>query len=108
MPVKLVKTLHLVSKKVILIAETDPIAFLEMTAVVLCFWETESYSLTSMLHLQLWFELEFEFLKIILTLFVGSADVSRAATEKNSGVFVQQLCYVASLTIPACVCNCSW
>lgn len=51
-----------------------------------------------MLHLELWFELEFEFLKIILTRFVGSTDVSSAAAEKESGVFVQQqLCYVVIL-----------
>lgn len=62
-------------------------------------------------HLQLWFELGFGFLKAILSLIVGSHNVSHRATENEFGVAVQQQsCYVTSpsLTIPTCVYKCRY
>lgn len=51
-------------------------------------------------HLQLWFELGFGFLKAILSLIVGSHNVSHRATENEFGVAVQQQsCYVTSLRV---------
>lgn len=87
---KWVKNMTFHNKKIeaVLMPNPDLVAFKgrkQLIAVVLYFWETKSCSLTCMSHAQLWFELEFGFLKTILPLIVGSLDARSRATEREFG-----------------------